>query len=134
MAVDPTSGGANGGTSILLADDSMTIVSMVAARLERSGYDVITATRGDEALRLALVHQPQLAVLDIEMPGLDGLEVARQLRAASALQGIRIILLTAHSGKETIAAGFEAGADDYMVKPFSPQELQTRIEQLLGRR
>jgi DNA-binding response OmpR family regulator len=109
MAVDPTS--PNGGGAILLADDSMTIVSMVAARLERSGYDVI-----------------------IEMPGLDGLEVARQLRAASALQGIRIILLTAHSGEETIAAGFEAGADDYMVKPFSPQELQTRIEQLLGRR
>jgi DNA-binding response OmpR family regulator len=133
MAVDPSGTNGSGG-AILLADDSMTIVSMVAARLERSGYDVITATRGDEALRLALVHQPQLAVLDIEMPGLDGLEVARQLRAASALQGIRIILLTAHSGEETIAAGFEAGADDYMVKPFSPQELQTRIEQLLGRR
>jgi two-component system phosphate regulon response regulator PhoB len=122
-----------GGASILLADDSMTILSMVGSSLQRSGYTVLTAARGDDALQLAFVHRPHLAVLDIEMPGLDGLELARRLRAASDLSGIKIILLTAHSGEETIAAGFAAGADDYMVKPFSPQELQTRVEQLLGR-
>jgi DNA-binding response OmpR family regulator len=110
----------------------MTVVAMVSARLERAGYDVVTATRGDEALRLAQELHPRLVVLDVEMPGLDGVEVARQLRADESLAGLLIILLTAHTEAEEVATGLAAGADDYLTKPFSPQELQARIEQLLG--
>jgi two-component system alkaline phosphatase synthesis response regulator PhoP len=122
------------GETILVADDSKTILAMVSSRLNRAGYDVITATRGDEALRLALERQPRLVVLDVEMPGLDGVEVARRLRAGRESPGLRIILLTAHDEPDEIARGLEAGADDYITKPFSPQELQTRIDRLLGMR
>jgi DNA-binding response OmpR family regulator len=110
----------------------MTVLAMVSARLERAGYDVVTATRGDEALRLAQELHPRLVVLDVEMPGLDGVEVARQLRADESLAGMLIILLTAHTEADEVAGGLAAGADDYLTKPFSPQELQARIEQLLG--
>ena len=118
--------------TVLVADDSTTVLAMVSARLERAGYDVVTATRGDEALRLAKELHPRLVVLDVEMPGLDGVEVARQLRADESLAGLLIILLTAHTEAEDVATGLAAGADDYLTKPFSPQELQARIEQLLG--
>jgi DNA-binding response OmpR family regulator len=105
---------------------------MVSARLERSGFDVISASDGEEALRLARENRPRLAVLDLDMPGLTGLQVIRHLRQDAELTGMRIILLTAHGTEEDVAAGFAAGADDYVVKPFSPQDLQRRIEQLLG--
>lgn len=122
------------GPLVLVADDSMTILAMVSSRLERSGYEVVTAVNGEEALRLARERKPLLAVLDVEMPGLDGYEVARQLRADDDLASIPIVLLTARAGEAEIATGFAAGANDYIVKPFSPQELQHRIERLLGRR
>jgi two-component system alkaline phosphatase synthesis response regulator PhoP len=128
--MSPQSG--TGRETVLVADDSMTVLAMVSARLERAGYDVVTATRGDEALRLAQELRPRLVVLDVEMPGLDGVEVARQLRADESLAGMLIILLTAHTEAEEVASGLAAGADDYLTKPFSPQELQARIEQLLG--
>jgi DNA-binding response OmpR family regulator len=121
-----------GRETVLVADDSMTIVAMVSSRLERAGYDVATPTRGDEALRLAQELKPRLVVLDVEMPGLDGMEVARQLRADESLAGTLIILLTAHTEADEVASGLAAGADDYLTKPFSPQQLQARIEQLLG--
>jgi DNA-binding response OmpR family regulator len=120
--------------SILIADDSITVLSMVSARLERSGFDVLSAGDGEEALRLAREHRPRLAILDLEMPGIDGLSLTRELRADPEQNGIRIILLTAHSDDAQIAAGFAAGVDDYITKPFSPQHLQERIEQLLGLR
>jgi CheY-like chemotaxis protein len=120
--------------SILIADDSITVLSMVSARLERSGFDVLSAGDGEEALRLAREHRPRLAILDLEMPGIDGLRLTRELRADPNLGGIRIILLTAHSDDAQVAAGFAAGVDDYITKPFSPQQLQQRIEQLLGLR
>jgi DNA-binding response OmpR family regulator len=122
----------SGRETVLVADDSMTVLAMVSARLERAGYDVVTATRGDEALRLARELNPRLVVLDVEMPGLDGMEVARQLRADESLAGMLIILLTAHTEADEVASGLAAGADDYLTKPFSPQQLQARIEQLLG--
>ena len=118
---------------MLVADDSMTILAMVSSRLERAGYDVVTTTRGDEALRLAQELRPRLVVLDLEMPGLNGIEVAQRLRADQSLAGILIILLTAHTDADLVARAMAAGADDYLTKPFSPQALQTRIEQLLGR-
>lgn len=119
---------------ILLADDSITTLTMVSARLQRMGYDVVTATRGDEALTLALERRPHLIVLDIDMPGLGGIEVSQRLRNAPSFAGVPIILLTSHAEQEYIQAGVDAGANDYIVKPFSPQELATRVDDLLGRR
>jgi DNA-binding response OmpR family regulator len=118
--------------SILVADDSMTILAMVSSRLTRAGYDVVTATRGDDALRLVQENRPRLVLLDVEMPGLDGVEVARRIRADDALAGTSILLLTSLSEASDVAAGLEAGADAYLTKPFSPQDLQAQVEQLLG--
>ena len=127
MAVTPSQ-------PILVADDSMTILAMVSSRLERAGFDVVTATRGDEALELAQRMRPRAALLDIEMPGLDGMEVARRMRADPQLAKTLIVLLTARDRPEDVEAGIAAGADAYLTKPFSPQELETTIDRLLGRR
>jgi DNA-binding response OmpR family regulator len=120
--------------AILVADDSVTILTMVSARLARAGYDVITAARGDEALQLVRDRRPRLTVLDVEMPGLDGIEVTRQIRADASLAGIFVILLTGNTRSEHITEGLAAGADAYVTKPFSPQELESEIDRLLGRR
>jgi DNA-binding response OmpR family regulator len=119
---------------ILLADDSITILTMVSARLQRMGYDVVTATRGDEALALTLERRPRLVVLDLEMPGMSGFEVLQQIRADPAFAEMPIILLTSHTDESYVQAGREGGANAYVVKPFSPQELATRVDELLGRR
>ena len=110
----------------------MTILAMVSSRLERAGYDVVTATRGDDALRLVQENRPRLVLLDVEMPGLDGVEVARLIRADEALAGTFIVLLTGLSTETQVAAGMAAGANAYLTKPFSPQDLQTTVEQLIG--
>jgi two-component system alkaline phosphatase synthesis response regulator PhoP len=133
-AHDVTEYGAISTPLILVADDSRTILSMVASRLERSGYEVVTATNGEEALRLSEERRPSLAILDVEMPKLDGYEVTRRLRANELTATIPIVLLTARDSEEERAAGLEAGATDYITKPFSPQELEARVEQVLGRR
>jgi two-component system alkaline phosphatase synthesis response regulator PhoP len=118
---------------ILLADDSTTMLTLVSARLQRTGYDVVTATRGDEALELALSRRPRLIVLDLEMPGLNGIEVSQRLRADPSFAETPIILLTSHTGESYVQAGIDAGANAYIVKPFSPQELASRVDELLGR-
>ena len=119
---------------VLAADDDQLIRELIQFRLERSGYEVVTASDGDEALRLARERLPDLAVLDVMMPGLDGYEVTRQLRADEATSRIPVILLTARVQEADVAQGFEAGADDYLTKPFSPQELRARVQAILGRR
>lgn len=118
---------------VLVADDSMTILAMVTARLERAGYDVLTATRGDDALRLARERQPVLVVLDVEMPGSDGIEVTRALRSDAGLAHIPIVLLTSDSTPDAVEGGLVAGANAYVTKPFSPQELEVAVDGLLGR-
>jgi CheY-like chemotaxis protein len=118
--------------TILVADDSMTILAMVSSRLVRAGYDVVTASSGDEALRLVQENRPRLVLLDVEMPGLDGIEVTRRIRADEALAGTLIVLLTSLSKPTEIATGIEAGANAYLTKPFSPQDLQTEVEALIG--
>jgi DNA-binding response OmpR family regulator len=118
---------------VLIADDDEDIRALVAFRLERAGYDVVTAGDGEQALRLALERTPQLAVLDVMMPKLTGLEVTRRLRAEEATSAIPVILLTARVQEADIAAGFEAGAADYIKKPFSPQELRARVQTILAR-
>jgi DNA-binding response OmpR family regulator len=119
---------------VLAADDDEDILALVAFRLERSGYTVIQARDGQEALDLALSEKPDLAVLDVMMPKLDGFELTRRLRSEEATSTMPIILLTARAQDTDVGQGFQAGADDYIRKPFSPQELRTRVEAILGRR
>ena len=115
---------------VLVADDDDDILLLVTTRLRRDGFTVIQARDGDEALDLALEHRPDIAVLDIGMPGLDGLEVVRAIRADAATKEMRVILLTAKAQESDVRRGFEAGADAYVKKPFSPAELSTRVQEL----
>ncbi len=124
----------NGKPVVLVADDDHDILTLVSFRLERAGYDVVAARDGEEALRLALERVPDLAVLDVMMPKLDGYEVTARLRQNTATRRMPVILLTARVQEADIARGFEAGADDYVTKPFSPQELGARVQAILGRR
>ena len=119
---------------VLVADDDADILALVSFRLQRAGYDVVQAGDGEEALRLARERRPDLAVLDVMMPRLTGDEVTRQLRASEETSRIPVILLTARVQEADVARGFEAGADDYIKKPFSPQELRARVQAILGRR
>jgi DNA-binding response OmpR family regulator len=119
---------------VLAADDDQDILELIVFRLERSGYTVVQAHDGAEALELAGSAKPDLAVLDVMMPKLDGFEVTRRLREDEATRKMPIILLTARSQEADIQRGFDAGADDYIRKPFSPQELRARVQAILGRR
>jgi DNA-binding response OmpR family regulator len=110
---------------ILVADDDQDIRALVAFRLERAGYEVVQASDGEEAVRLAFERVPDLAVLDVMMPKLTDAEETRR---------VPVILLTARAQEADVVAGFEAGADDYLRKPFSPQELRSRVQAILGRR
>ena len=120
--------------TVLVADDDEDILQLVAFRLERAGYTVVTASDGQQALTAAREHRPDLAVLDVMMPGLNGYEVTRQLRSDPATAEIPVILLTARVQEADVSRGFEAGADDYLRKPFSPQELRSRVQAILARR
>ena len=119
---------------ILAADDDDDILQLVVFRLERSGYTVLQARDGEEALALAAEHRPDLAVLDVMMPKMDGFEVTRRLRSDPATSRMPIIMLTARVQDADVQEGFDAGADDYLRKPFSPQELRARVQAILGRR
>ena len=124
----------NGQPLILIADDDPDILALVSFRLERAGYAVVQALNGAEAVQVALARRPDLAVLDVMMPRIDGYEATRQLRQHEETSRMPIILLTARVQEEDIARGFDAGADDYVKKPFSPQELGSRVQAVLGRR
>jgi DNA-binding response OmpR family regulator len=113
---------------VLIADDDPDIRMLVRLRLERSGYAVIAANDGLEALALAAECNPDLAILDVSMPGLSGVEVTRALRERQAT--LPVILLTAHVQDSDVAEGANAGADAYVTKPFSPQELESRVRAL----
>jgi DNA-binding response OmpR family regulator len=119
---------------VLVADDDEEILALIAFRLERSGYTVILARDGEEALALARDERPDLAVLDVMMPKLDGFELTRRLRTDEATSRMPIILLTARAQDADVRRGFDVGADDYLRKPFSPQELRARVQAILGRR
>jgi DNA-binding response OmpR family regulator len=119
---------------VLVADDEEDIRALVAFRLERAGYEVITAADGEEALTLATNRLPDLVVLDMMMPKATGLEVTRSLRELDETKGIPVILLTARAQEADVARGYEAGVDDYVKKPFSPQDLQLRVQTLLESR
>src|SRR5262245_44829549 len=116
--------------TVLIVDDDRKITDMLRRTLAYEGYAVVTAADGQEALAKAQAHRPDVVVLDWLMPGLDGLEVAKRLRAADSTA---ILMLTARDTIEDRVEGLDAGADDYLVKPFAPAELLARIRALLRR-
>jgi DNA-binding response OmpR family regulator len=118
--------------TVLVVDDEPTIVEVVARYMERAGYVTHQASDGPEALRQADLHRPDLVVLDVMLPGLDGIEVMRQLRERSG-KPVAVILLTARGEENDRLVGLRHGADDYVVKPFSPRELVARVDAVLRR-
>jgi two-component system, OmpR family, response regulator ResD len=118
--------------SILVVDDEPTIAEVVARYLVRAGYETRTAADGPSAVAAAATRRPDLVVLDIMLPGLDGLEVMRRLHE-DADERVPVILLTAKGEESDRLVGLRQGADDYVVKPFSPQELVARVEAVLRR-
>jgi DNA-binding response OmpR family regulator len=118
---------------VLVADDDPDILQLVSLRLERSGYEVVAAGDGEQALNAALERTPDLALLDVTMPKLDGYEVTARLRGNERTRRMPVILLTARVQETDLARGIQAGADDYVTKPFSTQELRERVQAALGR-
>jgi DNA-binding response OmpR family regulator len=116
--------------TVLVVDDEPEIVRLVRDYLERAGFAVATAADGDEALRAAHRQRPDIVVLDLGLPGVDGLDVARELRRSG---DVPIIMLTARTEEADRVAGLELGADDYVPKPFSPRELVARVRAVLRR-
>ncbi|MFA5078332.1 MAG: response regulator transcription factor [Dehalococcoidia bacterium] len=115
---------------ILVVDDDAKTVSLVKMYLERDGHSVLTAYDGPEALRIFREHLPHLVVLDVMLPGIDGVEICRTLRAES---DVPIIMLTARTRDEDKMTGLDTGADDYVTKPFSPGELAARVRAVFRR-
>ena len=116
---------------ILIADDEMDVLALLETRLSASGYEVFKVSDGIAALDRARADAPDLAVLDVMMPGLSGLEVCRALKADPKTSCMPIILLTARHEEVDRVLGFEFGADDYVLKPFSPREVALRVQALL---
>jgi len=120
--------------TILLAEDDPDILFMVAFKLRRAGLEVLEATDGPSALEVARRRPPDLALLDIRMPRIDGITVCRELRAGPWTSDIPIIVMTARSRPQDKEQAYAAGANDFLVKPFSPRDLLTRVETLLATR
>jgi DNA-binding response OmpR family regulator len=117
---------------VLIADDDEDILTLVALRFRRSGLEVILARDGEEALELIKTRAPDAAVLDIAMPKLTGLEVVRRIRESEATKALPVVLLTARAAEKDVELGLDAGADEYITKPFSPQDLYTCVQSVLG--
>ena len=123
----------NSDHKILLVDDEPDILEFLSYNLKKEGYQVHTALTGEEGIKLAKKEMPHLVLLDVMMPGIDGMEVCRELRSATGMDGVVIAFLTARSEDYSHIAGFEAGADDYINKPIKPRVLLSRIKALLRR-
>ena len=125
--------GGNGGERILVVDDEPDIVALVAYHLAKAGYRVSTAATGPDALHLARQERPSLLVLDLMLPGMSGSEVLEQLRDGEATRDLAVLMLTARREEPDRIRGLSLGADDYLTKPFSPQELVLRVGAILRR-
>lgn len=119
--------------TVLVADDDPDIRDLVAFKLEQSGVEVVTVGDGFAAVEACRRATPDLVLLDVMMPGMSGLDVCRVMRGDPSLAQIPVILLTARAQESDVSQGFEAGADDYVVKPFSPRELGSRVQAVLAR-
>ena len=119
---------------VLVADDEPHLLRLVKFRLEREGYEVLTAVDGESALDMARSERPDLCVLDGMMPKRSGFDVLRELRSDDRCSGMKVIMLTARAQDRDVDVGFSLGADDYITKPFSPQELRVRIGAHLSKR
>jgi two-component system alkaline phosphatase synthesis response regulator PhoP/two-component system response regulator VicR len=132
MTTDSNSKGPGGRKAVLIADDEPSLRLLVRATIESDEYAVLEAADGDEAWRQLQANRPAMALLDVQMPGRTGLELARAIRADPALAGIQVVLLTSKAQDTDIREGLLAGADKYLTKPFSPLELLTVVEEGLG--
>lgn len=120
--------------TILLVEDEDDIAALISFSLEQEKYQTVRASTGEEGMALARQRKPALVVLDLMLPGMDGLEVCKRLRSDPATSSIAVLMLTAKSEETDIVVGLELGADDYVVKPFSPKVLLAKIKALLRRR
>ncbi len=120
--------------NILVVDDEEDILELVEYNLAKDGYRISCAASGEEALKAAKTQLPDLVVLDLMLPGLDGLEICKRLKADSKTQHIPIIMLTAKGEEADVVTGLELGADDYISKPFSPRVLAARVKTVLRRK
>lgn len=118
---------------ILVADDDVDIRELVEFKLSTLGHEVVAVADGTSAVEEARRRRPDLAVLDVMMPGMSGLEAVRIIREEPGLADLPVILLTARAQESDRETGFDSGADDYITKPFSPRELAARVETLLNR-
>lgn len=119
--------------SILIVEDEKDILNLISYNLEREGYRTYRAETGEAGLRLAKEQQPDLVVLDLMLPGLNGIEICKRMKADQNLQETPILMLTAKTQDADVVTGLDAGADDYVTKPFSPKVLTARIRALLRR-
>lgn len=119
--------------SILIIEDEPDIQEMIAFNLQQDGYHVTSSMSGEEGLQLIIRNQPDLVLLDLMLPGIDGLEVCKKVRSNTELNNVNIIMLTAKGEEADIVTGLEMGADDYMTKPFSPRILLARVKSVLRR-
>lgn len=119
--------------TVLVADDDPDLVALVVLRLVRAGYEVVTASDGEAALRLAGELLPDLALLDVMMPKLTGVEVLRRLRALPETSAMPVILISAGLHDDLVGGGLLAGADDFIRKPFGPREVPSRVQAVLAR-
>ncbi len=117
--------------SILIVDDEEDVLELVRYNLDKNGYNIDTATTGEQALAKARAKLPNLIILDLMLPGIDGLEVCKKLKSDTKTQNIPIIMLTAKGEETDIVIGLELGADDYVTKPFSPKVLVARVRRIL---
>jgi len=120
-------------TRVLVVDDAQDIRELVTFKLEQAGFEVLCEADGEAGLAAAIEGRPDVVVLDWMMPKLTGLEVCQQLRDEEATAAISVILLTSRAQEADVQRGFAAGADDYIVKPFSPRELVSRVQAVLAR-
>lgn len=115
-----------------MVDDDPVILKLLEVNFEMEGFEVLTAADGEVALALAIAEQPDVIVSDVMMPKMSGLELARALKADEATAGIPVVLLSAKAQVHDVREGMDAGADDYVTKPFEPLELVALVNALLG--
>ena len=118
---------------IVVADDDVDLRELVESKLSTMGHDIVAVGDGGAALEACRAEKPDLAVLDVMMPGVSGLDAIRMIRSDPGLLDLPVILLTARAQESDVETGFDSGADDYITKPFSPRELASRVEALLSR-